>query len=111
MRFYLPIMLLAACMSQAIANTSLPKGTIQEGTLSNEQLIYDAMFGVTAKVASEGCDEIEKIMPFVVAMPTGEIGMRTWKELWRVEGCGSKYPITISFTETGLGSAMWKIDN
>jgi hypothetical protein len=37
-----------------VADSALPEGAIQEGSLSNQKLIQDAMVGVVAEVATRG---------------------------------------------------------
>lgn len=102
--------LLAMLISPVLFASSLPEGAIQEGSLSNQQLIQDAMVGVAAKVATEGCSAPESFIPYVMAMPEGNIGARYWRELWVVEGCGKHYPININFSENGLDAAIWSIE-
>ncbi|MBA4503298.1 hypothetical protein [Marinobacterium marinum] len=98
------------CAVPAFANSGLPEGAIQEGTLSNQQLIHDAMLGVAADVATQGCDSPENFMPYVMAMPEGQVGSRYWRELWVVQGCGKTFPVKIRFSEKGVGAANWVIE-
>lgn len=92
------------------AENNLPEGAIKRGSLSNAKLINDAKLGVVSKVAQMGCNKPESFNPFVLAMPMGKVGSRVWKELWIVQGCNSKYPVEIIFSEDGLGAANWSIN-
>jgi hypothetical protein len=86
-----------------------PEGTLRPGSLGNAKLIRDTKVGVAQKVALLGCDKPETLEPYVVAMPTGEVGARRWKERWIVGGCGKKYPVNIDFSEDGPNAAHWTI--
>jgi hypothetical protein len=95
--------------SLCLADDKLPPGAIEKGTLANVQLIRDAKMGVAAEVAVMGCDKPGDIDPYVLAMPSGSVGARMWKELWIVSGCGKKYPVKIDFQEDGANAANWSI--
>ncbi|GGC92736.1 hypothetical protein [Vreelandella lutescens] len=101
---------LFSLLSSHVAAQSLPSGALQEGTLSNQQLIQDAMLGVAAKVATLGCQQPESFQPYVLAMPQGSEGSRYWRELWVVQGCNSEFPVEIRFSEAGLGAANYTIE-
>ena len=100
-----------ACTNALAASDASLAGTLKQGTLANQQLTHDAMLGVAARVAVLGCDKPENFVPYLVAMPTGEIGARHWKEKWLVKDCGKNYPVDIEFSEDGLGSANYTIRN
>ncbi|CAN0561845.1 unnamed protein product [Ectocarpus sp. 12 AP-2014] len=102
--------ILISLMSSPIAAQSLPAGAIQEGTLSNQQLISDAMLGVAAKVTTLGCDTPESFQPYVLAMPQGSEGSRYWREMWLVQGCNAEFPVEIRFSEAGMGAANYTIE-
>ena len=100
-----------ACTNAIAAGEGSLAGTLKQGTLANQRLTHDAMLGVAARVAVLGCGKPENFVPYLVAMPTGEIGARHWKERWLVKGCGKNYPVDIEFSEDGLGSAIYTIRN
>ncbi|WP_422103174.1 hypothetical protein [Vreelandella sp.] len=102
--------LLLSLFSGYVAAQALPNGALQVGTLSNQQLIQDAMQGVAAKVATLGCQQPESFQPYVLAMPQGSEGSRYWRELWVVQGCSSEFPVEIRFSEAGLGAANYVIE-
>lgn len=107
---YKPLIFCVAIFTAAYAQAgSLPDGAIREGSLANGKLIRDAKVGVAAKVAVLGCSKPESLQPFVLAMPTGEVGSRRWKEKWVIGGCGKQYPINIDFGEDGQNAAIWTI--
>ena len=92
----------------AQAAETLPAGAVQRGTLANAKLIEDAKVGVASKVATLGCSSLGDVDTYVLVMPTGAVGHRTWKELWIVSGCNRKYPVTIEFATNGP-DADWTI--
>ena len=96
--------------SNAYADDVLPAGTIKKGSLCNEKLIMDAKMGIAAKVAILGCKVLKNFDPFIVSMPEGTPGSRSWHEKWIVNGCGSQYPVNIRFAEDGATSAYWTIE-
>ena len=87
----------------------LPAGAMKKGTLANAKLIRDAKMGVVSKVAVMGCTKPGDFEPYVVAMPSGAVGQRRWKEVWMVSGCGKEYPVNIEFYEDGPNAANWTI--
>ena len=91
-----------------LAADALPAGAVQRGTLANAKLIEDAKSGVASKVATMGCTRLGDVDTYVLVMPTGNPGKRTWKELWIVSGCDKKYPVTIEFATNGP-DADWTI--
>ncbi|WP_332399262.1 hypothetical protein [Vibrio metschnikovii] len=104
------LFLLTLTFSLSSVAQSLPDGVIQEGSLANQQLINDTMYGVVAKVVSLGCEKPEQFSAYIKEMPSGAVGVRVWRELWIVEGCADEYQIKIRFNETGLESASWIIE-
>jgi hypothetical protein len=86
----------------------LPPGAVQRGTLANAKLIEDTKLGVASKVATLGCSSLGDVDTYVLVMPAGPAGHRTWKELWIISGCNNKYPITIEFATNGP-DADWTI--
>jgi hypothetical protein len=98
-----------ASWSCSWAADNLPDGAIKKGTLANAKLIRDANVGVVSKVAVMGCTKPGDVDAYVVAMPSGAVGQRRWKELWVVSGCGNKYPVNIEFYEDGPDAANWTI--
>jgi hypothetical protein len=91
------------------ASDDLPSSAIKKGTLANAKLIQDVKVGVAQKVATMGCTQLGDVEPYVLAMPSGPVGLRHWKELWVVSGCGSKYPVNIDFSEDGPNAANWTV--
>lgn len=101
------LLLFFASVSQA---ASLPEGTIQKGSLANQQLIQDTMLGVVGKAATLGCKHVDSYVPYVVALPTGAPGSRVWRERWVVTCARKTYPIEIRFNESGVGAADYSIE-
>ena len=96
--------------SASVQSATLPEGALQQGTLSNQILIQDAMMGVASKVAILGCNAPEEFFPYVLEMPKGDPGLRHWRELWLVSGCGQQYPVKIIFQESGPSAANYTIE-
>ena len=91
---------------------ALPAGVIQEGSLTNEILMRDAMTGVAAKAAILGCGQPDKIQQcYVLSMPEGEPGKKCWKERWIIAGCGREYPMDLVFRQDGRGSAEYEVQS
>ncbi|OYD23896.1 hypothetical protein [Oceanimonas baumannii] len=109
MKHYVIAGLLTLFILPVAVAATLPEGAIKEGTLSNQQLIQDAMTGVAAEVATRGCGSPEDFIPYVMAMPEGSVGSRHWRELWVVKGCGKEFPVEMNFREAGSGAANWNI--
>lgn len=103
------LFLLICFESNVYAQEKLPQGTIQKGSLCNQKLIFDTKVGVAAKVATLGCKVPETLQMFVVKLPTGNPGNKTWQEKWMVGGCKKNYPVDITFSEDGAGGAYWTI--
>jgi len=108
------VLVIVACLSSFMPvahaqGEALPPGVIRAGSLANHQLIIDIKVGVAAKVAAKGCSKRDSLEQFVVAMPSGKVGSRRWKERWMVTGCGQQYPIDIDFIEDGPDAANWTI--
>ena len=96
--------------SSPVQAEQIPAGAIKKGSLSNQKLISDAMVGAAVKVSELGCDTPETFIPYVSQLPNGQIGSRTWQEIWVVSGCDREYPVTIDFREDGAGAASWTIE-
>lgn len=96
--------------SSLLAENKLPPGTIQAGTLANQKLIKDALQGINASAAINGCSTPEQFIPYVVQMPTGNPGSRVWRELWVSTGCKENVSIPVRFAEDGMNAAVWSIE-
>lgn len=90
----------------AVAKGNLPKGAIKNGSLSNKALIKDAMPLAVAQANAAGCNGVKEVELFTAQMPKGKKGGRVWKELWRVDCKNGKYPVKMTFQETGKGISV-----
>lgn len=95
--------------SAASFANDLPEGVLQEGSLTNEKLMSDAMVGVASKVAVKGCASPETFLPYVTRMPEGPRGKQVWAEKWVVSGCDREFPIDVEFREDGPNAASWVV--
>ncbi|MFA5985858.1 MAG: RDD family protein [Parcubacteria group bacterium] len=89
-------------------STTDPVGDV--GTYADAILTQDTMQGVVAKLSILGCDQYESYEPHILTdvAYTGN-DVRSWEERWVVSGCGSEYPIDITFTETRGEGTVWTI--
>jgi uncharacterized RDD family membrane protein YckC len=80
------------------------------GTYADAILTQDVMQGVVAKLSILGCNQYESYEPHIItdiAYTANDV--RSWEERWVVSGCGSEYPIDITFTETRGEGTVWTI--
>ena len=99
-----------AVVAKAAPDVQSPEKILKEGSLINEKFMQEAEPDVLAKVAEMGCRKTDSLSRYVVEMPHGEVGERTWRERWTVSGCGASYPIDIEFMEKGATELTWKIE-
>jgi len=105
--------MLNACASRSTAPRPLPVGVIKEGSLANQKLIVDVATAATDRFKAKGHFIDPKGVPlnqYVVSMPTGTPGNRTWTERWVFLIEGKEMPVTIRFREDGLGAAHFTIE-
>jgi len=92
--------------------SSLPAGTIRKGSLANQKLIFDASVAASGKLAQMGYTydpRRHSFQPYVVSNPRGTPGQRHWTERWIFAISGKDIPLTIDFSEDGLGAANYTI--
>jgi hypothetical protein len=120
-RFSLALLLAAISFVSATASAQLllpddsaqPTGVIKKGSLANQKLILDAGIVAAAKLATNGyrISRNQPFTPYVLSMPSGNPGSRTWAERWYYTIDGKQVPVTIDFKETGAGAADFAIRN
>jgi hypothetical protein len=104
------LLLIGAGQSVFAANAvSMPAGAIQAGSFANPKLQQQVSPALIAEITTRGCQKAEGYHPFVMRMPSGAQGARTWEEQWVVDGCGNTYPVTIDFSEDGTNAASFQI--
>jgi hypothetical protein len=104
------LFLVAAGQSAFAANAvASPAGAIQAGSFANPKLQQQVAPALITEMATRGCQKPEGYHPFVMKMPSGAQGARTWEEQWIVDGCGKTYPVTIDFSEDGTNAASFQI--
>ena len=102
----------SATPSPSAPKETLPAGVLRKGSLANEKLITDASVAAVGKLATMGHTvDPHKVtfQPYVVAMPKGRPGSRAWTERWYFTVKGKQVPVTIEFSEDGLGAANYTI--
>jgi hypothetical protein len=94
-------------------NSALPAGVIKKGSLANQKLILDAGVVAAAKLATKGyhISRNQPFTPYVLSMPEGSPGERTWAERWYYTIDDKQVPVTIDFKESGAGAADFTIRN
>ena len=101
-----------AAQAQEPPQDALPAGVVQRGTLADPRLRHDALMGALATVSAWGCNKPETMAPYMLALPTGEVGQREWQERWMINGCGRQYAVDIRFHESGPSKGTdWTILN
>jgi hypothetical protein len=106
------LLLVQTCSLNAAGKSALPTGVIRAGSLCNKKLIFDTSVAATGKLAQMGYTyDVHRhtYQPYVVAMPKGAPGERRWTERWVYSIDGKEVPITIDFSEAGLGAADFTI--
>lgn len=94
------------------SNDVLPAGVLRKGSLANQKLIKDASVAAVGKLATLGHTidpQKYTFRAYVVALPKGEPGKRTWVERWYFLLKDKQIPVTIEFSEDGLNSANYTI--
>jgi len=89
----------------------LPAGTIQRGTLANENLIRDAQMGIAAACGIMGMSAPKRLQPYIVQESVGPPGSRCWREKWVVrDDRGELGEVNLRFEEDGNGGAYWTVE-
>lgn len=101
--------ILTGCKStEGLAPVSQIKpGVAKEGTLANVKLISDAKAGLEKVVGTTVNDS--ELLKFVIQQPVGEVGSRSWREMWIVNKSNESTQFLITFKEVGLGAADFEI--
>jgi hypothetical protein len=110
--FVAALLLLGQTSLPAAGKNALPTGVIRAGSLCNKKLIFDTSIAATGKLAQMGYTyDVHKhpFQPYVVSLPKGAPGERRWTERWIYSIDGKEVPITIDFSEAGLGAADFTI--
>ncbi|MEP6670570.1 MAG: hypothetical protein ABJF10_15525 [Chthoniobacter sp.] len=75
-------------------------------------MIFDASVAASGKLAQMGYTYDPRrhhFQPYVVSNPRGTPGQRRWTERWIFAIDGKDIPLTIDFSEDGLGAANYTI--
>lgn len=96
------------------ATGPLPPGVLKEGSLANPKLMADAATAATDRLKAKGYFIDPKGVPlnqYVVSMPTGTAGKRTWTEHWVFLVENKEMPFTLHFQEDGSRAAHFVIED
>jgi hypothetical protein len=105
----LSFLLLTGCKStEGLAPVSkIKSGVAKEGSLANAKLILDAKAGLEKIVGATINDS--ELLKFVIQQPVGEVGSRSWREMWVIKKTDAASQYLITFKEVGLGAADFEI--
>jgi hypothetical protein len=84
-------------------------GVAKEGSLANQKLISDATASLEKIVGDSINDSGTEILKFVIQQPVGEVGSRSWREMWIVKSPNNGIQFLITFKEAGTGAADFEI--
>ncbi|TKB45370.1 hypothetical protein [Thalassotalea mangrovi] len=87
--------------------SQIKPGAAAEGSLANQKLIADTTSGLEDLIGESISDS--EVLKFVIQQPVGEIGSRSWREMWIVKSPEKKQEFLITFREAGLGGADFEI--
>ena len=87
--------------------SQLKPGVAKEGTLANAKLSSDAKAGLEEVVGSAVNDS--ELLKFVIQQPVGEVGSRSWREMWIVKTSENTSQYLMTFVESGLDAADFEI--
>lgn len=87
--------------------SQISPSTAKEGSLANPKLISDATAGIQKLTDSQ--IKSSEILKFVIQQPVGEVGFRSWREMWIVKSQGDDNQFLITFKEAGLDAADFEI--
>lgn len=113
MKYIFALLIVLALMSGCKSTeklTPLSKiqpGVAKEGSLANGKLISDAKAGLEDVFGAKIKDS--ELLKFVIQQPVGDVGSRSWREMWIVKGSGDTTQYMMTFTESGLGAADFEI--
>lgn len=101
--------LLTGCQStQELKPISQIKPSVaSEGSLANEKLISDAAAGLEQRIGTP--IESSEVLKFVIQQPVGDVGSRSWREMWIVKTPEGNNQFLLTFKEAGLGAADFEI--
>ncbi|MCL1038915.1 YjgB family protein [Shewanella submarina] len=103
------VVLLTGCKStEELKPISQIKPTIsKEGSLANEKLILDVTVGLR-ELTGQPINSSE-LLKFIIQQPVGDIGSRSWREMWIVKQPDRDVQFLLTFKETGLDSASFEV--
>ncbi|WP_020580864.1 hypothetical protein [Endozoicomonas elysicola] len=87
--------------------SEIKAGFSREGSLANQQLISDATAGLQEITGAPV--KSADVLKFVIQQPVGDIGSRTWREMWIMKTSDSTTQFLLTFKEAGLDAADFEI--
>jgi hypothetical protein len=105
------VLLISGCKatSELEPVSKVKPGVAKEGSLANQKLISDATAGLKKIVGGSINNPDTEILKFVIQQPVGEIGSRSWREMWIVKSPSNGAQFLITFKEAGTGAADFEI--
>jgi hypothetical protein len=87
--------------------SQIQPGVAKEGSLANQKLISDATEGLREITGNP--IKSSEVLKFVIQQPQGEVGSRSWREMWIVKTSDSETQFLLTFKEAGVGAADFEI--
>ncbi len=105
------VLLISGCKatSELQPVSKVKPGVAKEGSLANQKLISDVTASLEKIVGDTINNPDTKILKFVIQQPVGEIGSRSWREMWIVKSPKNGAQFLITFKEVGTGAADFEI--
>ncbi len=105
------VLLISGCQATSELDpvSKIKPGVAKEGSLANVKLIADATAGLEKIIGSSVNNSDTNILKFVIQQPVGEVGSRSWREMWIVQSPKGGTQFIITFKEAGLGAADFEI--
>jgi hypothetical protein len=105
------VLLISGCKSTSELEpvSKIKPGVAKEGSLANQKLISDVTAGLEQIVGDAINNPNTEILKFVIQQPVGEIGSRSWREMWIVKLPNSGAQFLMTFKEAGTGAADFEI--
>lgn len=90
-----------SCQSASTNNSTGSKPYELRGTYADATLQRDVLQAVYIQAATQDCQTLESVYPYILEKRTGDDGERRWVEKWIARGCGDKFTFIIHFQEAG----------
>jgi hypothetical protein len=103
------VLLISGCKSTSGLEpvSKIKPGVAKEGSLANQKLISDATANLQDLIGKP--IESSDVLKFVIQQPVGEVGSRSWREMWLLKTPNNETQFLLTFKEAGSGAADFEI--